>query len=408
MKNCLVAQSGGPTSVINASVVGVIEANKELKEYDKVFAGLNGIEGILNRRIKDLTNLSDEELNLLRYTPSSALGSCRYKLKDYSDNNEEYMKLFNILDEFNIQTMFYIGGNDSMDTVNKLSQYANENNIDKQIIGIPKTIDNDLCHTDHTPGYGSAAKYIASTVLETYLDSSVYYENGIFIIETMGRDTGWLAASAALAQINGKPVADFIYLPEVDFSIDKFLDDVKKKYEEKSKVYIVVSEGIRDKDGKFLFELDKSNEHDLFSHSQLGGVSHYLKQRILRSGITSRVKALELGVTQRCAMHYSSLTDIDSAYKVGEKAVEFSAKGETGIMVAIKRISNDPYSIQTTKVKPSEVANSVKYFPEKWINKDGNHIENEALEYIRPLIKGLPQCTMENDLPRYLMINNSF
>ncbi len=404
MRNCLVAQSGGPTSVINASVVGVVESNREIKYYDKVFAGINGVEGILNKKIKDITNLTEEELYMLKHTPASALSSCRYKLKDYKDNEEEYKELFNILDEYGIQTMFYIGGNDSMDTVSKLSQYAKEKGINKQIIGIPKTIDNDLCHTDHTPGYGSAAKYIASTVLETYLDASVYTYNGIFIIETMGRDTGWLAASSVLAEIKGKPVADFIYLPEKPFSIDKFLVDVKKRFEEQNMAYIVVSEGIRDKDGNFLFELNKSKEHDAFSHSQLGGVSHYLKQKIITSGITSRVKALELGVTQRCAMHNASQRDIDSAYKVGSEAVKFSANGDTGIMAGINRVSNDPYTIEIVKVKASDVANSVKYFPKAWINEEGNHIKKEAIEYIRPLIKGTPKYALENDLPKYFVM----
>ncbi|MDK2919628.1 MAG: ATP-dependent phosphofructokinase / diphosphate-dependent phosphofructokinase [Candidatus Petromonas sp.] len=401
MKNCLVAQSGGPTSVINASVVGVVNGNKEAKLYDKVYGGLNGIEGILQKRIVDLSKLSDNELELFKYTPSSGLGSCRYKMKDFHQDDSEYKKLFGLMEDLEIQTLFYIGGNDSMDTVDKLSKYAKLKGINKQVVGIPKTIDNDLCYTDHTPGFGSAAKYIATSVLETYLDSSVYTDNGIFIIETMGRDTGWLAASAALAKINGESVADFIYLPEVSFSKEQFLKDVSKRFKEKNKVYIVASEGIRDENGNFLFEMGTAGKHDGFSHAQLGGVGNYLKRLIIENKITSRVKALELGVSQRCAMHCVSNTDIEEAYKVGKDAVKYSVNGSTGYMVGIKRIENDPYTIETVQVEASKVANNVKYFPVKWITKENNNVTEDAAKYIAPLVMGTPNLSMEGGLPRF-------
>lgn len=402
MRNCLVAQSGGPTAVINASVVGILQGNIEKKYYDKVFGGFNGIEGILNNRLIDLTNLSEEELQIFKHTPSSGLGSCRYKIKDYLVNDEEYIRFFEILDQNNIQTFFYIGGNDSMDTVNKFSQYAKLHGIDKQIIGIPKTVDNDLMVTDHTPGFGSAAKYIAQRTLETYLDSSVYVYNGIAILETMGRDTGWLAASSSLARINGKPVADLIYLPEVDFCKEKFLEDVRKIYEEKRKVFIVASEGLKDSSGKYLSEMETSSQHDEFGHAQLGGLGGYLKSIIDSAGITSRVKVLELGVAQRAAMSSASATDINSAFTAGYEAFKYSTVGDTGFMVAIKRVSNDPYKIEIFKANPEDIANHIKYFPIEWITKEKNNVLEEAFNYISPLIMGQPDLVMENGLPKYI------
>ena len=286
MSNCIIAQSGGPTAVINSSVVGLLKGNKKMKAFDNVYGGLNGIEGILERNIINLSEISDEEISYFRFTPSSGLGSCRYKLKDPETNEEEYDRLMKIFHEYDIKAFFYVGGNDSMDTINKLSKYAKKKNIDIKFIGIPKTIDNDLMYTDHTPGFGSAAKFIGTTAIETYLDSSVYTNNGIFILETMGRDTGWLAASACLARIDNKPVADFIYLPEVVFDEEKFLKDVRKRFEENNKVYIVVSEGIRNKDGKFISEIESSTQ-DKFGHAQLVGVCNYLKNIIIENGITN-------------------------------------------------------------------------------------------------------------------------
>lgn len=404
MNNCIVAQSGGPTSVINASVVGVVKENKEARYYDNVYGGINGIEGILQKDIINLTELDDNDLELLKYTPSSALGSCRYKMNNFAMNEEEYIKLFNILDELNIQTLFYIGGNDSMDTVSKLSQYAKIKGIDKQIIGIPKTIDNDLFYTDHTPGYGSAAKYIATVTLETFLDSSVYPNNGIFILETMGRDTGWLAASAALAKLNGESVADFIYLPEVQFSKEDFLKDVQNRFEEKNKVFIVVSEGLKDERGKYLTEVGSSDKHDSFSHVQLGGVGFYLKDLIIRNGITSRVKVMELGVTQRCGMHCVSQVDVEEAYKVGKSSAKYAIEGHKGFMVGIKRLSNTPYTIETFMIEACKVANNIKYFPLEWVNEEKNNITDDALEYIAPLIMGSTNLILENGIPKYIKL----
>jgi 6-phosphofructokinase 1 len=389
MPNCIIAQSGGPTSVINSSVVGLIKANEKLNAYDKIYGGINGIEGILTKNIIDLSSIPHEELNEFKYTPSSGLGSCRYKMKDLTDSTEEYDRLIKILKELDIKTFFYVGGNDSMDTTAKLGKYAAENNLDINFIGVPKTIDNDLVNTDHTPGFASAAKFIAISVLETYLDSSVYIHNGIFILETMGRDTGWLAASACCAKYYGNPVADFIYLPERPFSNEEFLKDVEAKYKKNKHVYIVASEGLKNKEGKFLTELEDVSP-DNFGHTQLGGVGEYLKRLIVNAGICNRVKALELGVLQRCAMHCSSEIDIDEAYATGYEALNYAVEGNNGYMVAIKRENNIPYKSSFFLVKADTIANNVRYFPEKWINERGNNITEEAYNYFKPLLGELP------------------
>ncbi|GAA0077520.1 6-phosphofructokinase [Clostridium sp. CTA-5] len=405
MSNCIIAQSGGPTSVINSSVVGLINGNKKLKAFDKVYGGLNGIEGILNKNIIDLSSIDENHIQNFRYTPSSGLGSCRYKLKNSKDSSEEYERLMQILKEYDITSFFYVGGNDSMDTTAKLSEYAKKNNIDITFIGIPKTIDNDLVYTDHTPGFGSAAKFITTSVLETYLDSSVYVNNGIFILETMGRDTGWLAASACIARINNKPVADFIYLPESIFDEEKFLKDVKEKFDKQNKVYIVVSEGIKNKDGKFVSEFECIS-NDKFGHAQLGGVGEYLREIILKSGITTRVKALELGILQRCAMHCASGRDLEEAHKVGYLALEYALQGETGKMVAIKREEGTQYEASYFLVDANKIANNVRYFPVEWINEEGNFVNQEAFSYFEPLIEGIPTLNLENNLPKYKVFNN--
>ncbi|MDD5793578.1 MAG: 6-phosphofructokinase [Clostridiales bacterium] len=390
MSNCIVAQSGGPTSVINSSVVGLIQANKDLKVYDKIYGGLNGIEGILSGKIINLSDFDSKDIIDFKYTPSSGLGSCRYKMKEISESTDEYDKLLKILKDLDIKTFYYIGGNDSMDTTAKLGKYSKDNNLDINFVGIPKTIDNDLMYTDHTPGFGSAAKFIATSVLETYLDSSVYKNNGIFILETMGRDTGWLAASACAARYFGEPVADFIYLPEVAFDKEKFLKDVRAKFQEQNQVYIVASEGLRDKNGNFLTSI-QSTSHDNFNHAQLGGVAAYLRQLILKDGITSRVKALELGVLQRCAMHCASTTDVEEAFRAGYEALKAGQNGKNGYMVAINRDSNFPYTISYSLVESSKVANNVKYFPIEWINEEQNHVSKEAYQYFKPLIDGTPK-----------------
>ncbi|MGL5615081.1 MAG: 6-phosphofructokinase [Sarcina sp.] len=395
--NCIIAQSGGPTSVINSSVYGVIKENFNLKIYDHVYGGLNGIEGILNKKIINLSTMDQNRLEIFKNSPSSGLGSCRYKLKDYSVSEDEYNKLISILREYKISTFFYVGGNDSMDTIAKLSAFAKKKDINIKFIGIPKTIDNDLMHTDHTPGFGSAAKFISTSVLETYLDSKVYSHNGIFILESMGRDTGWLAAASALAKVKDKPCADLIYLPECKFSMEKFLKDVREIYEKNHSVYIVASEGIKNHDGSFLASAE-STTHDNFGHSQLGGVGSILKNAITNASITTRVKVLELGVLQRCAMHCSSETDLQEAEEVGKFALRNSLSCTTGVMSAIKRLSTENYKSEPFFIEANKVANNIKYFPNHWINEEQNGITKEALDYLKPLIDDLDS---EDTLPIY-------
>ncbi|MEG0306538.1 MAG: 6-phosphofructokinase [Clostridium sp.] len=403
MKNCIVAQSGGPTSVINASAMGVFKANKEFHYYDNVYAGINGIEGILNENIVNLSQMDSDFIDRLIYTPSSGLGSCRYKLKSYEDNKDEYLKLFDIFKKYEIEAFFYIGGNDSMDTVHKLSNYANEHNLSVKFFGVPKTIDNDLPIMDHTPGFGSAAKLISTIALENKLDSSVYNTKNVFIIETMGRDTGWLAASSCIATLNGESVVDFIYLPEVPFNTDNFLVDISKKLEEKNSVVITVSEGIRTEDGTFLGELGNT-DFDKFGHAQLGGVCGYIKNLLTSNGLCKKVRCLELSTMQRCAMHFASQTDIDEAYNCGFTALKYSVNGESGNMIGIKRVSNNPYKSEPFVVHTSKVANSIKYFPKEWINAEGNNVTKEAYEYAQPLIMGEPKIQYENGLPKYAFL----
>ncbi|MBU3090577.1 6-phosphofructokinase [Clostridium sp. CM028] len=407
MKNCIVAQSGGPTSVINASAIGLLDANINSHYYDNVYAGIYGIQGILDNHIVNLSTINYDDVKGLKYTPSSGLGSCRYKLKPFEKSTEEYIKLFEILEEYEIKTFFYIGGNDSQDTVHKFSVYATEHNKDIKFIGIPKTIDNDLPIMDHTPGFGSAAKLIATQVLENFLDASVYPAKGVFILETMGRDTGWLAASACLATINGKPAADFIYLPEVAFDVEKFLKDVSKKLTEKNHVFVVVSEGIRTKEGKFLGEMGATCL-DKFGHVQLGGVCAYLKDLILTTSTAEKVRVLELSTTQRCSMHCASQTDIDEAYEVGKAAAIYSIDGISGNMIGIRRLSNDPYTSATFALDTVHVANNIKYFPLEWINSEGNNVTRDAYEYTLPLIMGEPKISIENGLPKYTFLEESF
>lgn len=404
MKNCLIAQSGGPTSVINASLVGVLEQNIKKQYFDKIYAGINGIEGILHKRIIDISSLNYEKIQRLKYTPSSALGSCRYKLKDFTVNAEEYKKIFDIFDEMSIDTFFYIGGNDSMDTVHMLSRYAEANNKKVKIMGIPKTIDNDLAVTDHTPGFGSAAKFISTVTLECCCDSSVYTDNGVVIIEAMGRDTGWLAAGASTAAIDGKSAADLIYLPERHFNIERFLEDVHSIYHRQKRAVIVASEGLKDASGKMLTELYTCTAKDNFGHVKLGGVSACLKNLLIDNGITKKARNIELSILQRCSMHCASDRDIEEACMVGKAALDYAAEGYTGKMVAIRRISNDPYASDTFLADASKVANQVKYFPAEWINKTGNHITQEGIEYIRPLMNKEPQLEYLGGLPLFAAI----
>src|SRR6056297_3380023 len=358
LKNCLIGQSGGPTAVINASLKGVIDVAKESKYFNNIYGMRYGIQGLLNGQVVDLSQKSSQELRLLKYTPSSVLGTSRYKIVDYNDNDEDYVKLFKLLNELKIGFLFYIGGNDSMDTVYKLNRYAKEKGIDIKIIGIPKTVDNDLLETDHCPGYGSASKYIATSVMEIARDSRVYDIKNVHIVEVMGRASGWLAAASMLASNDKLKAPDYIYVSEVDFSVNQFIKDVEKKMNEQKSVVVVVSEGIKDKHGNFI-SADKSTTHDHFGHKKMGGAAPVLGP-FIKGNLCDRVKAIRLDVMQRAAAHCVSEVDAEEAYTLGKKATKAALAGKTGLMVGFKRVSNDPYKIQYIEVPVEKIANKVK------------------------------------------------
>src|SRR6056297_2362475 len=381
--NCLVAQSGGPTPVINASLQGVIEAGIDNKNIDKVYGARFGIKGLMDDMIFDLTKEDKKEIKLLKNTPGSILGSCRYKLS----SDEDIKKIFEKFNKYNIKYFFYIGGNDSMDTVDKLSKYAKKNNKDVVIMGIPKTIDNDLMVTDHSPGFGSAAKYIATSVIETTLDSRVYQRKNVHLVEVMGRHAGWLAAASALAGETGLNTPDLIYFPEITFSTDKFIKDLKEVAKTKDNIIVVISEGIKDENGEYISASD-SSKHDQFGHKQMGGAARSLVPYI-KEYVYDRVKVIEFNVLQRAANHVASKVDAEEAYACGSQAVKYAVQGSaSGKAVVIKRVSNHPYQSKIELAEVDKIANREKKFPREWINKKGNHVTKEALEYLRPLIQG--------------------
>lgn len=395
MGNCIVAQSGGPTSVINATLAGVVKGNQLNPIYKTVYGGLNGIEGILQEKFVDLTHMSEEENYILRQTPSSALGSCRYKLK--RTNVADFEKLFEVLEKYDIDTMFYIGGNDSMDTVYALSEYAAAHNItNRRFVGCPKTVDNDLMVTDHCPGYASAAKFIATTALQTWLDVNVYTRQEVFILETMGRDAGWLAASACLSG-----VVDLVVLPEIPFNKETFLAEVKKCIDEKNKCYVVVSEGARYADGTYLAAGEAKN--DGFGHAVLGGAANAVKDLILSSGTASRCKVQDLSTAQRCHATEQSLVDVEESFKLGMSAHMRSANPSfTGQMVGVKRKDSDVYDVEYFATAASNVANHVKNFPVEWAKPNYRGVTDEAITYMRPLIQGQPVITYKNGVPAFV------
>lgn len=405
MKNIIVGQSGGPTAVINSSVVGVYEEAKKLG-IKKVYGMVHGIEGFLNDNIIDLDSyLNDKDnIELLKRTPSAFLGSCRYKLPKIEGNEEVYEKIFKILDKHKIDALFYIGGNDSMDTIKMLSDYAKEHNKSQKFMGIPKTIDNDLPITDHCPGYGSAAKYIATSLKEIIRDNASFgvVKPTICIVEIMGRHAGWLTAAASLAKDDTCEGVDAIYLPEVDFDLDKFVSKVKDLASKKSSVVIAVSEGIKTSDGKFVCELNSSDRKlDAFGHKQLSGCASTLANIIAnKTGLKTR--AIEFSTLQRAATHLASLTDIKEAIMVGKRAVKEAAKGNTGMMVTIKR-KNGKYSSTTDIYDIHNIANIEKKIPIEWIDIKNNQLKKEYIEYAKPLINGELLPIFKDGLPVHLI-----
>lgn len=398
--NCLFAQSGGPTTVINASAYGVIKEFLSQDSSFKVYAGLYGIQGILEKNIIDAGSMGKDALEALRYTPSAAFGSCRYKLKDYKENEEDYKKLIEIFKEFNIRYFFYIGGNDSMDAASKISSYAESTGYDVKVIGVPKTIDNDLVETDHCPGFGSTAKYIINAGLELWLDMNSYNKESVTVMEVMGRDAGWIAAASGILK---KAVPDInlnIYLPEVQFEKEKFLENAKKALGDNNKLLIVTSEGLRGKDGQYINVESNCYTNDAFGHTQLGGIGRYLQQCI-KEDITKEVKLTEVGVIQRCAEHCASYTDIMEAEMAGRASVKYALDGFSGFMTALKREENHGYKCTTMLAKLSDVCNKVKNVPPEWVNEDASGVSAKMINYVQPLIAGQINNFNENGIIKY-------
>lgn len=401
--NCIVAQSGGPTVAINASLAGVVAGVLASEKYDICYGSLNGITGIWNNSIINLSEKANKDgfLEQLSMSPAMYLGSCRHKLPNIEKDESIYQKIFACFNELNIKAFFYIGGNDSMDTVLKLSEYAKKINYDISIIGVPKTVDNDLCITDHTPGFGSAAKYIAASILEIAHDTMIYPVKSVTIVEIMGRDAGWLTAASALARNSYHNAPDLIYLPETDFDEVAFIADVKAKLNQQYNVIVAVSEGIHDKDGNYITAGEAAA--DSFGHAQLSGAGKALEYMV-RDQIGVKVRSVEVNILQRCAAHLLSKTDIDESFAQGKYGVQLAEEGITGSMVCIKRESNTPYTVSYTYADIKEIANEAKSVPRKWINAAGNDVTQDLIDYITPLIQGECSVTYENGLPVYASI----
>lgn len=406
MKNCIVAQSGGPTTAINASLAGVISGVTESSAFDTIYGSLNGILGILEDRILNLSEkIASKSGNLdrLMHTPAMYLGSCRYKLPDFHTDETPYKIIFQQFEKYQIDAFFYIGGNDSMDTVLKLSSYGKHIGSDIKIIGIPKTIDNDLAITDHTPGFGSAAKYIASSLLEIAHDTFIYAVKSVTIVEIMGRDAGWLTAAAALARNEYNTAPHLIYLPEKAFHKEEFLEDLNKLLQFYNNIIVAVSEGIRDEDGNYITASEAAC--DSFGHSQLSGAGKAL-ELLVKENIPVKVRSVEINVLQRCAAHLASQTDLAESFASGKKAVSLAEEGQTAVMVVMNRISNDPYQIAYESAPIDGVANIARAVPVEWINDRGNDIEQPLYDYLRPLIAGEVALSYVNGIPDYMEVTH--
>ncbi len=400
MKNLIVGQSGGPTAVINGSLYGVV--TEGLKSTEQI-GMVHGIEGFLGGQYMDMdTDMTKDELTALKTTPGAFLGSCRYKLpEDLSD--PVYPELFKKFEELNIGYFFYCGGNDSMDTVSKLSRYAASVNSDIRVMGVPKTIDNDLVLTDHTPGFGSAAKFVASSVREINRDSEAYDKPNVMIIEIMGRHAGWLAASSVLARCEKDPNPLLIYLPEVPFSEEKFIKQLKAAIDEHKHVTVCVSEGLKDAEGNFISEDTVETAVDQFGHKILNGCGSYL-QSLVKKELGVKVRSVEFNVSQRCSSNCLSATDLEEAVMAGSFAVQQALKGETGYMIAFNRKDGD-YGMECALVDVNDVCNKEKTVPLEWITDDGSNLSQEFIDYAAPLVKGECQRPMKDGLPVFAIRN---
>ena len=396
---CIIGQSGGPTAVINASAYGVIRTALDSDCITRVYGAAHGIKGVLDDKLYDMNQEDAYELSLLLHTPSSELGSCRYKMKDPDEDDTDYKRILEIFKKYDVRYFFYNGGNDSMDTCDKISRFMARSGWECRVMGVPKTIDNDLYGTDHCPGFASAAKYIATSCMEVSKDATVYDKPQITIVEIMGRHAGWLTASSKLASYYGAG-PDLIYLPEVDFDLPSFLEDVRRVYEEKGKVLIAVSEGLHYADGVFVAEA-KTSATDGFGHAQLGGLASILA-RIVKEDTGVKVRPIELSLLQRCGAHLASQTDIDEAFLAGKVAVEAAVNGVTGKMVAFEReIVDGKYHCATKLLPLTAVANFEKKVPIEWITPEKNNVTDDFIDYVLPLIQGEPEIPREHSMPRY-------
>lgn len=400
--NILVAQSGGPTAVINASLAGVINEALNHDCIEEIYGGLNGIQGILNEDLIDLADESQQVVRGLRYTPASALGSCRYKIKKDTD----YERILQVFEAHNIRYFFYIGGNDSQDTADRIDRLAKERGYALRVIGIPKTIDNDLPVTDHCPGYGSVIKYVATTIKEMALDHEAMGQHDfVSIVEVMGRNTGWIAAGASLAKRRNHPedAPHLIYLPEVPFTTEKFIQDVQTVLSKKRHCFVVVGEGLRDHDGNYISTLTGAT--DSFGHKALGGSGDFLRTLVEQHLPNVKARSCKLGIAQRAAAHCSSQTDNDEAYLCGVAAVEAAVSGQSGQMVTLVRGNSEHYSCETSLSPLSEIANGTKPFPANWINEDGVSLSYQFTKYAQPLIMGEVSVPYENGTPKYVQLS---
>ncbi len=398
----IIGQSGGPTSVINASAYGVIRTALDCPDITAVYGAAHGIKGVLNDKLYDMGQEDAKELELLLNTPSSELGSCRYKIADPDADDTDYKRILEIFKKYDVRYFFYNGGNDSMDTCNKISKFMMKSGYECRVMGIPKTIDNDLFGTDHCPGFASAAKYIATSCMEIYQDARVYDTGMVCVVEIMGRHAGWLTAASALASAKGAG-PDLIYLPERDFDMDKFIADVKRVYAEKGNCLVAVSEGIHYADGSFVSEA-KTSATDGFGHAQLGGLAAMLADKV-KSETGAKVRGIELSLLQRCAAHAASKTDVDESYAAGKAAVENAVAGKTDFMPGFKCTRDaSGYKCEIALLPLSEVANTEKKVPQEWINDEGNGVNQGFVDYALPLIAGENAGPKDDGLPRFAQL----
>jgi len=406
VKNCIVIQSGGPTAAINASLAGVIKRASEAG-YDHIYGGINGIVGVLSQKVMDLTEKMAEDpdfIEKLYRTPAMYLGSCRLRLPDPNVEPAIYDALYSHFKRLDIDTFFGIGGNDSMDTVMKLASYFKKKGSSIKVIGVPKTIDNDLLYTDHTPGFGSAAKYVATTIREMAYDTMIYPVKSITIAEIMGRDSGWLTAASALARTKDLNAPQLIYLPEVLFSVKECIEDTKMLLKNRNSVLIAVSEGIRDTDGDYI-SASALEKDDKFGHAQLSGAGKAL-EHILGQALGFKIRSVELNIPQRCATHLASKTDLDEAFGLGSAAVCLAEEGKTGLMTTIQRDDSENYHVTYGSVPVYEVANGVKKVPRDFINERGNDVTEKMIDYLKPLIKGEVDMSYNDGLPEFLPVGH--